>query len=117
MMADSGMRINVRLDGETARDLRALERYLRNTPSGVVRLAIAELARKYGLSEETSNMVIELGEVYRNTRAGFEVRVVENRDDPARAGKPRYLVETRPAGASQWTPTSESDDNAFLACA
>jgi hypothetical protein len=50
-MREDGMRINVRLDGETARDLRALERYLRNTPSGVVRLAIAELARKYGLSE------------------------------------------------------------------
>ena len=50
-MQEDGIRINVRLDAETTRDLRALERYLRNTPSGVVRLAIAELARKYGLAE------------------------------------------------------------------
>jgi hypothetical protein len=51
-MTEEGMRINVRLDPATVRDLRALERYLRNTPSGIVRLAIAELARKYGLSED-----------------------------------------------------------------
>jgi hypothetical protein len=50
-MGEDGIRVNVRLDVETTRDLRALERYLRNTPSGVVRLAIAELARKYGLAE------------------------------------------------------------------
>jgi predicted transcriptional regulator len=44
-------RLDLRLDPETARDLAALEENLRQSPSGVVRLAIAELARARGLRQ------------------------------------------------------------------
>ena len=50
-MADEQSRLNARLDAATTRELAALVRYLRSTPSSVVRMAIAELARKYGLSD------------------------------------------------------------------
>ena len=45
-------RVEVRLDPATARDLAALERYYRVSPSAAVRMAVAAMARQLGLSED-----------------------------------------------------------------
>jgi hypothetical protein len=45
-------RVEVRLDPATARDLAALERHFRVSPSAVVRMALADMARRLGLSKE-----------------------------------------------------------------
>lgn len=63
------LRLDLRLDEETAKDLRALEGYLRAGPSAVVRQAIAALARACGLRQNgngadaaTPHRVAESGE-------------------------------------------------------
>jgi hypothetical protein len=45
-------RVEVRLDPATARDLAALERHYRVSPSAAVRMAVAELARQLGLNAD-----------------------------------------------------------------
>ncbi len=49
---DGERAISVRLDPATARDLEKLERHFRAGTSAVVRIAIAETARRLGLSKE-----------------------------------------------------------------
>jgi hypothetical protein len=49
---DGERMISTRLDPATARDLARLERHFRAGTSVVVRMAIAEMARRLGLSDE-----------------------------------------------------------------
>ncbi len=49
---DGERMISARLDPDTARDLARLERHYRTGASTIIRMAIAEMARRLGLSED-----------------------------------------------------------------